>query len=80
MSLTCQVQVIISNITETEAETVKKALEPDNVNFPKGLSLYVENIDSKLIFNFESKENMKHLVGTVDEVLEHIQVALKVIE
>ena len=80
MSLTCQVQVIISNISETKAETVKKALEPDNVNFPKGLSLYVENINSNLIFNFESKENMKHLVGTVDEVLEHIQVALKVIE
>ena len=80
MSLTCQVQVIISNISETKAETVKKALEPDNVNFPKGVSLYVENIDSNLIFNFESKENMKHLVGTVDEVLEHIQVALKVIE
>ena len=80
MSLTCQVQVIISNISQIKAETVKKALEPDNVNFPKGLSLYVENIDSKLIFNFESKENMKHLVGTVDEVLEHIQVALKVIE
>ena len=80
MSLTCQVQVIISNISQTKAETVKKALEPDNVNFPKGLSLYVENVDSKLIFNFESKKNMKHLVGTVDEVLEHIQVALKVIE
>ena len=80
MSLTCQVQVIISNISQTKAETVKKALEPDNVNFPKGLSLYVENVDNKLIFNFETKENMKHLVGTVDEVLEHIQVALKVIE
>ena len=80
MSLTCQVQVIISNISEAKAETVKKALEPDNVNFPKGLSLYVENIDSKLVFNFDTKEYMKHLVGTVDEVLEHIQVALKVIE
>jgi hypothetical protein len=44
------------------------------------LSLYVENIDNKLVFNFESKENMKQLVGTIDEVLEHIQVALKVIE
>jgi tRNA threonylcarbamoyladenosine modification (KEOPS) complex Pcc1 subunit len=72
--------VIISNISEKKAETVKKALEPDNVNFPKGLSLCVENVDSKLVFNFESKENMKRLVGTVDEVLEHIQVALKVIE
>jgi hypothetical protein len=50
------------------------------VDFPEGLSLYVENIDNKLVFNFESKKNMKHLIGTIDEVLEHIQVALKVIE
>ena len=80
MSLTCQVQIILNNIPKKKADAVKKALEPDNVNFPKGLSLYVENVDSKLIFNFESKKNMKQLVGTVDEVLEHIQVALKVIE
>ena len=80
MSLTCQVEIVLNNISKKKAETVKKALEPDNVNFPKGLSLYVENIDNKLIFNFESKENMKQLIGTVDEVLEHIQVALKVIE
>jgi tRNA threonylcarbamoyladenosine modification (KEOPS) complex Pcc1 subunit len=80
MSLICQVEIILNNISKKKAETVKKALEPDNVNFPKGLSLYVENIDNKLIFNFESKESMKQLVGTVDEVLEHIQVALKVIE
>ena len=79
MSLTCQVQVILNNISEKKAETVKKALEPDNVNFPKGLSLYVENIDSKLVFNFESKESMKQLIGSVDEVLEHIQVVIKVI-
>ena len=80
MSLTCQVQVILNNLSKEKAETVKKALEPDNVNFPEGLSLYVENIDNKLVFNFESRENMKKLIGTVDEVLEHVQLALKVIE
>jgi tRNA threonylcarbamoyladenosine modification (KEOPS) complex Pcc1 subunit len=80
MSLTCQVQVVLNNISKEKAETVKKALEPDNVNFPEGLSLYVENIDNKLVFNFESKNNMKQLIGTIDEVLEHVQVALKVIE
>lgn len=80
MSLTCQVQVILSNLSKEKAETVKKALEPDNVDFPEGLSLYVENIDNKLVFNFESKEGMKKLIGTIDEVLEHVQVALKVIE
>ena len=80
MSLTCQVQVILNNLSKEKAETVKRALEPDNVNFPEGLSLYVENIDNKLVFNFEGKENMKKLIGTIDEVLEHVQVALKVIE
>jgi len=80
MSLTCQIQVILNNISKEKAETVKKALEPDNVDFPEGLSLYVENIDNKLVFNFESKKNMKQLTSTVDEVMEHIQVALKVIE
>ena len=80
MSLTCQVQVVLNNITKEKAETVKKALEPDNVNFPEGLSLYVENIDNKLVFNFESRDNMKQLIGTIDEVLGHVQISLKVIE
>ena len=80
MSLKCQVQIVLNNISKEKAETVKNALEPDNVNFSEGLSLYVENIDNKLVFNFESKDNMKQLIATVDEVLEHIQVALKVIE
>ena len=80
MLLTCQVQISLNNISKEKAETVKKALEPDNVDFPEGLSLYVENIDNKLVFNFESKKNMKHIIGTVDEILEHVQVALKVIE
>lgn len=80
MSLMCQVQVTLNNLSKEKAETVKKALEPDNVNFPEGLSLYVENIDSKLVFNFESNENMKKLIGIIDEVLEHVQIALKVIE
>nr|WP_255430736.1 KEOPS complex subunit Pcc1 [Candidatus Nitrosopumilus sp. SW] len=73
-------QIALNNISKEKAETVKKALEPDNVDFPEGLSLNVENVDNKLVFNFESKKNMKQLIGTIDEVMDHIQVALKVIE
>jgi tRNA threonylcarbamoyladenosine modification (KEOPS) complex Pcc1 subunit len=80
MSLTCRVQIILNNLSKEKAQTVKKALDPDNVNFPKGLSLNVENIDNKVIFNFENEENMKKLIGTIDEVLAHVQVSLKVIE
>ncbi len=80
MSLTCQVQIILNNISKEKAETVKEALEPDNVNFPEGLSLYIENIDNRLVFNFESKKNIKQLTNIVDEVMKHIQVSLQVIE
>ncbi len=55
MSLTCKVQVTLNNITEKKAQTVRQALEPDNVNFPENLTLQVENIDNKLIFNFQSQ-------------------------
>ena len=76
----CKVQVTLNNLTEKKAQTVRKALEPDNVNFPENLTLKVENIDNKLVFNFQSQGNMKKLIAIVDEVLEHIQVSLKVIE
>jgi len=80
MSLTCQVQIILNNLSKEKAQTVKKALDPDNVDFPQGLSLDVKNIDNKVVFNFENEGNMKKLIGTIDEVLAHVQVALKVIE
>ena len=76
----CKVQLTLNNITEKKAQTVRKALEPDNVNFPENLTLKVENIDNKLVFIFQSHGSMKKLIATVDEVLEHIQVSLKVIE
>jgi len=80
MSLNCQVQIVLDNLTKEKAQTVKKALEPDNVNFPQGLSLQVENIDNKVVFNFENEDNMKKLISTIDEVLAHVQMSLKVME
>jgi tRNA threonylcarbamoyladenosine modification (KEOPS) complex Pcc1 subunit len=80
MSLTCKVQITLDNISEKKAQTVRKALEPDNVDFPENLTLKVENVDNKLVFDFQSQGSMKKLIATVDEVLEHVQLALKVIE
>ena len=80
MSLTCQVQITLDNLTKEKAQTVKKALEPDNVNFPPGLSLKVENIDNMVVFYFENESNLKKLISTIDEVLSHVQMSLQVIE
>jgi len=39
-----KVQVTLNNISKKKAATIKKALEPDNVNFPNGLSLEINNV------------------------------------
>ena len=80
MSLTCKVQIILDHISEKKAQTVRKVLELDNIHFPENLTLKVENVDNKLVFDFQTQGSMKKLIATIDEVLEHVQVALKVIE
>jgi len=80
MSLKCNVQVTLNNISKKKAAAIKNALEPDNVNFPKGLSFEITTIDNKLVFNFQSMGNTKKLVATVDEVLEHVKLASEIIE
>lgn len=75
-----RIQITINNITEKKAAAIRGALEPDNVNFPEGLSLDIENLDNALVFNFQSTKEMKKLTATIDEVLSHVQMALKVME
>ncbi len=80
MPLTSKVQVTINNISKKKATAIKKALEPDNVNFPSGLSLEIDNIDNKLVFNFQGGSDTKKLIATIDEVLEHVKLASEVIK
>ena len=80
MSLTCKVKVSLHDIPKKKASAIIEALQPDNVNFPKGLSLEIKNIDNELVFNFKSLGSTKKLVSTVDEILDHIKVTLGVIE
>ena len=80
MSQNCSVTITINRISDKKASAVKKSLEPDNVNFPDGLSMKVEKIDNKLVFSFSNSGNMGKLISTVDEVLEHANLALEVIK
>jgi tRNA threonylcarbamoyladenosine modification (KEOPS) complex Pcc1 subunit len=75
-----KVQIVFNNISEKKANAIKNALEPDNVDFPEGLSFDIENLDNTLVFNFHSTGNMKKLTATIDEVLAHVQLALKVMD
>ena len=80
MSLTCKIQIMLNSLSAEKAVAIKKALEPDNINFPKDLSLEIENLGDQLVVSFKNRGDTKKLISTVDEVLEHIPLALKVIE
>jgi len=80
MSLTCKIQITLNSLSSEKTVAIKKALEPDNIDFPKDLSLEIENLGDQLVVSFKNRGDTKKLISTVDEVLEHIQLALKVIE
>ena len=78
MSLECKVQVFLNNLTPQKSDSIRKALTPDNINFPDNLSMEIENVNNSLVFTFQGKGNIRTLISTIDEVLEHAQVVLRV--
>jgi len=78
MSLECKVQVFVNNLTQQKSDAIRKALTPDNLNFPENLSMEIENVNNSLVFTFQGKGNIRTLISTIDEVLEHTQVVLRV--
>ena len=75
-----QVEITVNNISDDKAKAVEKSLAPDNINFPDDLSMKVEKIDNKLVFSFSNSGNMGKLISTIDDVLEHANLALEVIK
>jgi hypothetical protein len=62
-----------------EAKAAVKALIPDNVNFPKGLSMKIFSKGSMLIIELAGKNvPTSTVLSTLDEVMEHISMAKKV--
>ena len=80
MSQKCKVRINLNEIPGKKVSSIKKALEPDNINFPNGLSLDIEEKGNCLILNFQNEGDMRKLISTIDEVLEHTNIALEVIE
>ncbi|MBO48636.1 MAG: hypothetical protein CL686_00710 [Candidatus Nitrosopelagicus sp.] len=76
----CQIEIAINNISKDKAKVIEKALEPDNVNFPQGLSLEIKEKENQLLFSFSSEGDLKKLISTVDEVLEHVNLSMEVIK
>ena len=76
----CQIEIIINNISKEKAKVIEKVLEPDNVDFPKGLSLEINEKKNQLLFYFSNEGDLRKLISTVDEVLEHVNLSMEVIK
>jgi hypothetical protein len=73
------VEVEIPFSSSAEAKAAVKALIPDNINFPKGLSMKMFSRGSTLAIELTGKNiSTSTLLSTLDEILEHISVAKKV--
>lgn len=73
-----RIEIMLSGRSELRA--IMSALVPDNVNFPKGLSMKMSSRDNILVLEFLSKAGINTLLNTVDEILEHMSIARKVID
>ncbi|HKY11654.1 MAG TPA: KEOPS complex subunit Pcc1 [Nitrososphaera sp.] len=77
--LNIAVGVEIPFSSSAEAEAAVKALIPDNINFPKGLSMKMFSRGSRLAIELTGKNiPTATILSTLDEILEHISVAKKV--
>ena len=73
------VAVKISFSSNAQAKAIVKALLPDNVNFPKGLSMKMFSRGSILAIELTGKNiPTATILSTLDEILEHISLAKKV--
>jgi hypothetical protein len=73
------VSVDIPFSSSAEAKAAVKALIPDNVNFPKGLSMKMFSKGATLAIELTCKQvPPATILSTLDEVLEHISVSKKV--
>ncbi len=73
------VEVEIPFSSSAEAKAAVKALIPDNINFPKGLSMKMFSRGSKVAIELTGRNISSAIIlSTLDEILEHISVSKKV--
>jgi hypothetical protein len=62
---------------EREAEAVAKAVSPDNVEVPPGLTVETEREKSEVLTRVECKLRLETFIATLDDLLACVSVAEK---
>jgi hypothetical protein len=66
---------------QNELYAVMRSLIPDNINFPKGLSIEISPSvnEMDLLLRIHCNIGFETLLNTLDELLQHVSIAQKVI-
>jgi len=79
MHQSCKIRINIRCVSKNMSKSIIKSLGPDNIKFPKNLMLQITDDANLLTLDFTNNEDMGKLINTIDEVLAHIQLIIKVI-
>tara|TARA_B100000315_G_C14034417_1_gene344668 strand:+ start:243 stop:491 length:249 start_codon:yes stop_codon:yes gene_type:complete len=74
-----RIKLGVDSTDKDTAKAIHESLLPDNVSIPKGLSVKMCLEGSQLLVDVSSKGEWDTLISTIDEIVEHIQLACSVI-
>ena len=72
-----EAEICLSYRNEREAETVTKAISPDNMELPKGLQIETIQHDSEVNTKIKCQTRLATLIATIDDLLACVSVAEK---
>ena len=72
-----EAEICLSYRNEREAETVTKAISPDNMELPKGLQIETIQHDSEVYTKIKCQTRLATLIATIDDLLACVSVAEK---
>jgi tRNA threonylcarbamoyladenosine modification (KEOPS) complex Pcc1 subunit len=72
-----EAEIRLSYRNEREAETVTKAISPDNMDVPKGLQIDTLQHDSEVNTKIKCQARLATLIATIDDLLACVSVAEK---
>lgn len=70
-----EAELLFSYKTEREAEAVKKAVSPDNIETPPGLKVSTSRRKRNLLASVRCKKSIETFIATLDDLIACISVA-----
>ena len=80
MKKNIEIDISLKFRKKSTAAIIAKSLDPDNKDFPEGMTMSQSVKNNILEINFKSNNVMETLLNTVDEVLSMIDMTSKTLE